>query len=241
MNKNCIRSLVLAIFSIGIVQQADAAILDQSNETAPHPQVVSKTTQMKEVSQTFTPSVSGPLTDVSLKLGVTSPGGAGTITIDIRDTENASASNGSAFVPALIPGSPDIAPTGGQILATEAFDIGSLDVIDPTIGEAAGFSPLFHFDPAPVLQAGQRYSILMRFQPADTDSSLVWHHSGATSSGINSYASGDFFYRVETDFAWTILKGDLGFRTYMAVPEPSAMLLATALTAIAPLRSLRRK
>jgi len=184
-----------------------------------------------QVAQTFTAGITGELTAISLPLGVRSPGGDGTVTIDIRNTQTSVASIGVGTVTTQIPGTPEI-PSGGQILATIKLDISELPVIEPTTGGQAPFTPLIYF-PTPVdVVAGQRYSILLRFEASDTSVELVWHRSST-----DVYPDGSGFYRIGDGLLWTMPSWDLGFQTYV-VPEPAAVFLAAL--AIPAIRRRRR-
>lgn len=201
---------------------AHATMLDAKHEIANYAYPFHRNFIMKETAQTFTPTQTGQLTHIALRLGVTSPGSTGTVTIDIRDTRASVASTGLNFIPALIPGSPELNPPGGEILATTKLDISTLDVVQPSLGGLPGFSPLIPLATPVEVTAGTRYAIFVRFDENDTAAELAWAY--AKSEQEDAYSGGDGFYRMAPYYAWTLPGWDFGFRTYVT-PEPATVLL----------------
>ncbi|WP_207481922.1 PEP-CTERM sorting domain-containing protein [Arenibaculum pallidiluteum] len=221
---------------------AQAAIIDQQQLEADSSYRFGETVQWHQLAQSFTSGVDGTLTGLSLRLGRQAGTGTdGTVRIEIRDTEYGPASYGTGYSYTQTPGSPDIPPAGGQILASLTLSAADLADIDPTQGQIASFTTLLML-PNPVeILSGVTYSILVEGFGTTT---FLWSQQRS-----GTYAGGEGFARVDDGYGWSFTgtspgRGDFAFSTQAVpseppgqVPEPAtAGLLGVALAGIAGLR-----
>lgn len=159
---------------------------------------------VKRVGQTFTAGLSGPLTRV---------------TLDFRRFERGQ-SDFEFTIRATSAGLPAGAP-----LATEVLPFTAVPFFT-TLGDTS--FDLF-FDPAPLVEAGRTYAIVVQsplVPPGAGQATGLW---GGSSQG--GYPSGTTVISDDDAF-WDAQPFDLFFRTYVGVPEPAAvapLALASAL------------
>lgn len=157
-------------------------------------------------SQTFTSGLTGKLTNVevlvSRQAAVTQP-----LLFDLRTTAS---------------GVPTESDSGTNILGSASIAAASVTLFDfgqPNFGATWINVNLTNFNIN--VSTGGTFAIVLRSNdPGSSDGETYqWH--GST---LNTYALGSDFNRFGTDF-WDSEGGDLGFRTFVDVPEPNGIIV----------------